>query len=69
MTKQDLIHHLKHRITYCQEEQGKYESMHGELNAKDGTMHSLWSEMADWHKGRACAYNVALELVEELEAL
>ena len=64
MTKQDLIHHLKHRIAYSQEEQGRYEAMHKD----EGTMHSLWSEMADWHKGRVCAYGVALELLEELDA-
>lgn len=68
MNKQDMILHLKDRIAYCQDEQGRYEQMHGELCARDGDLHSLWSEMADWHKGRVCAFNVAIELLEELEA-
>ena len=69
MNKSDLISQLKDRIVYCQDEQGKYEAMHGELNAKHEAMHSLWSEMADWHKGRACAFNVVLELLDEVETL
>ena len=67
MTKQELIQHLKDRIVYSQDEQGKYEAHHGEWNAKNGDMHSLWTEMADWHKGRICAFNVVLELLEDLE--
>ena len=61
MTKQELINHLKHRISYTTEEQFRYENMHQET----GKSASIWSEMAEWHKGRACAYNVALELIED----
>ena len=69
MNKQELISQIKDRIAYGQEEQGRYEAMHGELNAEFGDLHSTWSEMADWHKGRAGAYSVVLELLDELESL
>ena len=69
MNKQDLIQHLKDRIAYCQDEQGKYDIMHGQLQAKHGDAHSVWSEMSNWHKGRACAFGVAIELLDELEAM
>lgn len=68
MNKQEMIQHLKNRIQYCQDEQGKYEAKHGEFNAEFGDNHSVWSELADWQKGRACAFNVVIELLEELEA-
>ena len=69
MNKQDLIMNLKDRIAYSQDEQGRYEEMHGDLNAKSGDMHSLWSEMADWHKGRVCAYNAVIEMLDDTECL
>ena len=66
MTKQELIYHLKDRIAYTQGEQGVYEAKHAAWNAEHGDPHSIWSEMADWHKGRACAFNIALELIENM---
>lgn len=68
MTKQELITQLTDRITLAHESQGDYEKQHGEWVAKFGDNHSIYSEMADWSKGRALAYTHALELVLELES-
>ena len=68
MTKQELVTQLTDRITLAHESQGEYEEKHGEWVAKFGDNHSIYSEMADWSKGRALAYTHALELVLELES-
>ena len=67
MNKQEMIKHLRDRIAYSRSEQGEYEAKHGEWNAKHGDLHSIYSEMADWHKGRVCAFSLALELITNRE--
>ena len=66
MSKEELIRNLLNLIDINEEQQGEYEKKHGEFNAKWGDEHSIYSELADWSKGKAVAYRQAIELIEEL---
>ena len=65
-----VIQNLLDRRDYNRAEQGKYEAMHGEHVAETGDYTaSIWSEMAEWHKGKVDAFTTALEAIHnELEA-
>ena len=64
-----VIQNLLDRRDYNRAEQGRYEKKHGEHVAGGGACQSIWSEMAEWHKGKVNAYTIALEAIHnELEA-
>ena len=66
---QNVIQNLLDRRDHNRAEQGRYEAMHGEHVAQGGAHASIWSEMAEWHKGKVNAYTIALEAIHnELEA-
>ena len=66
MTKEELIDILKTRIAYNEDRRAYYEGLHAEEVAKGDTI-SIWSENVEWHKGKIVAFNIALELAEELD--
>ena len=69
MNKSDMIRQLNYRIVYCEDQFGYYEKLHGEEVAKgESGNHTIWSEMRDWFSGKVDAYNVAIDLLKELEA-
>jgi hypothetical protein len=61
MTKHEMIKQLKARVLYNEEQRAHYE----DLNERDPS--PVWSEMIDWYKGKIAAFNISLELAEELE--
>ena len=66
MDKQEMIQTLKARITYNEEQREYYEGLHAEEVAKGDTI-TIWSEMVDWYKGKIVAFNIALEMAEDLQ--
>ena len=66
MSKEELIRNLSDLIVLNESQQGEYEEKHGEFSAKWGDEHSIYSELADWSKGKIVAYRQAIELIEEL---
>ena len=67
MNKQEMIQQLKARVLYNEEQRAYYEGLHAEEVSKGDTI-TIWSEMVDWYKGKIVAFNIALEMAEELEA-
>ena len=67
MNKQEMIQQLKARVLYNEEQRDYYEGLHAEEVSKGDTI-TIWSEMVDWYKGKIVAFNIALEMAEELEA-
>jgi len=63
MNKQQMISQLKDRIAYNVGQRAYYEKLRDE-NPHD---HAIWSEMVDWYKGKITAFNIAIEMAEELE--
>ena len=61
-----MIQTLKARITYNEEQREYYEGLHAEEVAKGDTI-TIWSEMVDWYKGKIVAFNIALEMAEDLQ--
>ena len=66
MNKQQMVEELKERIAYNEDQHACYERLHAEEVSKGDTI-TVWSEMRDWHKGKIIAFNIALEMAEELE--
>ncbi len=66
MTKEELIDTLKTRIAHNEDQRAHYEGLHAEEVAKGDTI-TIWSEMVDWYKGKIVAFNIALEMAEELD--
>ena len=66
MTKEELIDTLKTRIAHNEDQREHYEGLHAEEVAKGDTI-TIWSEMVDWYKGKIVAFNIALEMAEELD--
>ena len=62
MNKQEMIDQLKARIAYNEEQRAYYEKLRDE----NPDEHSIWSEMVDWFKGKIVAFNIAIEMAEEL---
>jgi len=69
MKKSEMIDELKTRLTYCEDQMAHYEKLHGEevANGESATC-TIWTEMKEWYKGKINAYNVALEMAQELES-
>ena len=67
MDKQEMIQNLKDRIVYNEDQRSYYEGLHAEEVSKGDTI-TVWSEMVDWYRGKIVAFNIALEMAEELEA-
>jgi hypothetical protein len=66
---ENIIRNITDRRDYNMQEQGRYEAMHGEHVADGGSHASIWSEMAEWHKGKVVAFNLALEIIQnEMDA-
>ena len=63
MNKQEMISQLNDRIAYNADQRAYYEKLRDE-NPDD---HSIWSEMVDWYKGKIAAFNIAIEMAEELD--
>ena len=66
MTKEELIDTLKTRIAHNEDQRAYYEGLHAEEVAKGDTI-TIWSEMVEWYKGKIVAFNIALEMAEELD--
>ena len=66
MDKQEMIKLLKARILYNEEQHAYYEGLHAYEVSKGDTI-TVWSEMVDWYKGTIAAFNIALEMAEELK--
>lgn len=67
MNKEQMIDNLKSRIAYNEDQREYYEGLHAEDVAKGDTI-TVWSELVDWYKGKIVAFEIALELAEELES-
>jgi hypothetical protein len=61
MNKQEMIKQLHARIVYNQEQRAYYEGLY------ENDPSPVWSEMIDWYKGKLAAFNIALDMAEELE--
>lgn len=64
MNKQEMINQLKDRIAYNVDQRAYYEKLRDE---DDACMHNIWQEMVDWYKGKIAAFNIAIEMAEELQ--
>ena len=62
MNLDNMIENLKERIAYNEEQVAHYEAEHGKHVAKHGGYCSIWSELADWHKGKVIAFGLALDM-------
>ena len=60
MKKYEMIHQLKNRVAYNEDQRAYYE----DLFEKEGL--ETWLEMAEWFKGKIVAFNIAIEMAEEL---
>ena len=60
MNKQEMINQLEARVRYNMEQRAYYESL---LEKEDS---AVWREMVDWFKGKIVAFNIAIEMAEEL---
>ena len=66
MSKQEMISRLKDRIAYSEEQRAYYEKLHEEEVLNGEGEISVWKDMIEWYKGRICAFNIAIEMAEEL---
>ena len=66
MKKQEMINQLRDRIAYNEDQQGYYEKKHADEFVVKGQVHSIWSEMADWYKGKIVGLRQAIEMIEEV---
>ena len=68
MNKSAMIQQLQERIAYNEEQRAYYAALHVKEVAKgESNDHTIWSEMVDWYKGKLVAFNIALDMAEELQ--
>ena len=60
MSKQEMINQLHDRVRYNMDQRAYYEGLY----EKDG--HECWKDMVEWFKGKIVAFNIAIEMAEEL---
>ena len=57
-----MIDQLKDRRDYNESQVKHYEEEHAKHVLNGGGHSSVWSEMADWHKGKVIAFGLALDM-------
>lgn len=67
MNKEELIDNLQCRVAYNMEQRAYYEALHVKDVANGESDITVWKDMVEWYKGKIVAFNIALELAEELQ--
>ena len=66
MNKQEMIKQLQDRVAYNEEQRAYYEKLHEEEVLNGEGEISVWKDMIEWYKGKIVAFNIAIEMAEEL---
>ena len=60
MSKQEMIKQLHDRVQYNEDQRAYYEGLY------DKEQLDCWHSMVEWYKGKIVAFNIAIEMAEEL---
>ena len=66
MSKQEMIKQLQDRIAYNEDQRAYYEALHEKEILNGESDITVWKDMVEWFKGKIVAFNIAIEMAEEL---